>query len=100
MHNENSQKSKQPPPSGMVLVQLEDFRRLEEKQDEILNLLKSRAANSSDTGEYITEEQAKDIFPRGSTWFWMKRKAGLPFKKVGQTVYYKRADLQKLIDHE
>ena len=99
MSIENKNSEKKPQSSGMILVQLEDFRRLEEKQDEILNLLKGNNHPSSVTDDFLTEDKAKEIFPRGSTWFWNKRKSGeLPFSKVGQTVYYKREDLLKLIN--
>lgn len=65
------------------------------KQDQILQLLTNKTESLS---EYITEEEAKSIINRGSTWFWNQRKAGfLDYRKVGQTVYYKRESIINIV---
>ena len=47
---------------------------------------------------YITEQEAKTMLGRGTTWFWELRKAGLPHSKLGGQVYYKRKDLLELLE--
>ncbi len=79
------------------LISEEVLDKLVSQQEEILNILKGGFQNQPDD-DYITEDDAKKMYPRGTTWFWNKRKSGeLQFYKLGQTVYYKRADLLNLI---
>jgi hypothetical protein len=56
--------------------------------------------HSGTLGDFITEEKAKEIIGRGTTWFWNKRKSGeLPGKKAAGRWYYKLMDIDKLIDN-
>jgi hypothetical protein len=56
--------------------------------------------HSRTLGEFITEEKAKEILSRGTTWFWNKRKSGeLPGKKAAGRWYYKSTDLNKYIEN-
>ena len=36
--------------------------------------------------DYVSERDAKKMLKRGTTWFWEKRKKGLPSFKVGGEV--------------
>ena len=49
-------------------------------------------------GDYISEQDAKELFKRGTTWFWNLRKQGLPYSKLGGEVYYRRSDLKEWLD--
>ncbi|MBT3802350.1 MAG: hypothetical protein HOD63_07990 [Bacteroidetes bacterium] len=36
---------------------------------------------------------------KGTTWFWQKRRDGeLNFRKVGNKIYYKLSDIEKLFE--
>lgn len=50
--------------------------------------------------DYISEQDAKKLLARGTTWFWERRKMGLPFFKLGAEVYYKKNDLLTLIQNQ
>jgi len=50
--------------------------------------------------EFISERNAKKILDKGTTWFWSRRKTGLPFYKLGGEVYYKMVDLNRLFENE
>lgn len=47
---------------------------------------------------WLTEQEAKELLGKGTTWFWERRNSGeLPYQKVGKTVHYKRSDLMALL---
>lgn len=49
-------------------------------------------------GDYITEDEAKKLLSRKTTWFWGMRKDGnLKFSKVGNRIYYLKHDIINLI---
>lgn len=50
-------------------------------------------------GDYLTEKQAQKLLGRKTSWFWEMRKRGkLKFSKVGNKIFYSKADLIKFID--
>ena len=50
-------------------------------------------------GDYIVEADAKQMLNKKTTWFWRMRTTGmLPAAKVGGKNYYRRNDIQKLLD--
>jgi len=50
-------------------------------------------------GDYIVEADAKVMLNKKTTWFWKMRQSGfLPASKVGGKNYYRRQDIQKLLD--
>lgn len=50
--------------------------------------------------DFITEEKAREMIGRGTTWFWNKRKSGeLPGKKAAGRWYYKVTDIIKYIEN-
>lgn len=72
-----------------------------EKLNEILERLKSledqiKSKSSPSISDYISEQEARKKFHRGTTWFWDLRKSGFPYTKLGGQVYYK---LQDLVDY-
>lgn len=51
-------------------------------------------------GGYIVEADAKLLLKKKTTWFWKMRTSGsLPASKVGGKNYYRREDIQKLLDN-
>jgi len=49
--------------------------------------------------DYVTEQEAKKLLKRGTTWFWELRRTGLPYSKLGGQVYYKMSDLKALLEN-
>jgi hypothetical protein len=83
--------------NSLLIIPEEFLKQINDKQDEIIELLKDKNINSSP--EFITEAEAKEIFKRKSTWFWQMRKAGvLPFSKIGKSIYYSSSDLKALLE--
>ena len=70
-----------------------DFIRILKKLEDI----ESRLNPPVSVYDYVSERDAKKMLKRGTTWFWEKRKKGLPSFKVGGEVYYKKNDLLTLI---
>ena len=75
----------------------ENFNRLEKKLDQ---LLQQGPIKSSDSlGQFISEEKAKELLGRGTTWFYYQRRDGrLKSYKVGSSVFYQLKDLENLIE--
>lgn len=76
------------------------LKELSNSQMRILEILeaKGRKVDEEDLGDYVTEETARKLFGRKTTWLWQMRKSGrLPYSKVGNKVYYMRSELIDLI---
>jgi hypothetical protein len=69
--------------TGLILAKLD---LIEEK------LIQQHEAEISD---FISEHEAKQLFKRGTTWFWNLRRCGFPFTKLGGEVYYQKKDMLK-----
>jgi hypothetical protein len=99
MHHSHSP----PTPTGILYtISEEHLKRIEEiyqKQDQILHLLKKITTPDPLQG-YISEDDARARFKRGTTWFWTKRQEGLQSIKVGATNYYLVEDLIKFFGAE
>jgi hypothetical protein len=66
------------------------------KQDRILELLETK--KDATLSGFVTEKQAMGIVNKKATWFWQMRKTGqLSYKKIGQTIYYSKEDLNSLL---
>ena len=48
--------------------------------------------------DYISEQDAKKILNRGTTWFWELRKSGFPHTKVGGQAYYLKTDIVSYLE--
>ena len=48
--------------------------------------------------DYVSEQNAKKLLNRGTTWFWELRKSGFPHTKVGGQVYYLKSDLVSYLE--
>jgi len=53
----------------------------------------NKIERQTSVSDYISEQDAKKLLARGTTWFWERRKMGLPFFKLGAEVYYLKTDL-------
>jgi hypothetical protein len=84
---------------ALILVPQNFLEGMAETQKQILEHLKKIKPSDENVGDYISEVQAKKLLKKKTTWFWNKRTCGeLPFTKVGNTIYYSKADIQKLFD--
>lgn len=54
--------------------------------------------DSANLEDFISEADARELFTRGTTWFWTLRQQGLPYTKMGGQVYYKKSDLYEYLD--
>lgn len=71
--------------------------KLNEKQDQIINLLKT--TESENQNEFLTEKEARGILQKKTTWFWQMRKNGvLPFRKIGKSIYYSKKEINQLLE--
>lgn len=87
-----------PQKTNLVLVPEYFLETLIHRQDKILNLLEANRPNH--LNGYITEKEAINLLHKKATWFWqMRRSQKLPFKKVGNTVYYLLSDINSLIEN-
>jgi hypothetical protein len=68
-----------------------EIRKISRKLDSIEKLL--IVENPSQLDDFISEEVAKKILKRGTTWFWELRKSGFPYSKLGGQVFYNKKDL-------
>lgn len=71
---------------------------INEKQDKIISLLQeSKLGNQND---FITENEAKELLHKKSTWFWQMRKDKiLPFRKIGKSIYYSKNEINQLLEN-
>ena len=95
----NRSNTKQIEAKTMVLVPQETLTQLIAGQERILRVLSERTDKQDSIGDYISENDAKKILGRKSTWFWTLRKKGkLAFTKVGNKIFYSRADILSFIE--
>jgi predicted DNA-binding transcriptional regulator AlpA len=71
--------------------------KLNEKQDQIIDLLKS--TEHQNQNEFLTEKAARELLQKKTTWFWQMRKDGLlPFRKIGKSIYYSKKEINQLLE--
>ncbi len=72
--------------------------KLNEKQDQIIDLLKSTDKLSQN--EFLTEKEARELLQKKTTWLWQMRKEGLlPFRKIGKSIYYSKKEINQLLEN-
>ena len=72
--------------------------KLNEKQDQIIDLLKS--SDKLNQNEFLTEKEARELLQKKTTWFWKMRKDGLlPFRKIGKSIYYSKKEINQLLEN-
>ena len=86
--------------SGALMLVPQNFLdNITETQRKILEQIRKLKPTETTVGDYISEPQAKKLLKKGTTWFWNKRTSKeLPFTKVGNTIYYSKADIERLFD--
>lgn len=85
--------------TNLVLVPIQ----LVDEIKQLINELKANQNSKSDSvkvlGEFISENDARKLLDRKTTWFYEQRRSGrLRFSKVGSKVYYKQEDLFNLLN--
>jgi hypothetical protein len=65
------------------------------KLDKIEKKLSKEQKNLSD---YISEDDAKVLLKRETTWFWNLRQKGFPHTKMGGKNYYLKQNFIKLLE--
>ena len=84
---------------GIYIVPEDILDNLVAKQDRILEILDGK--REATLNGFISEKDAIGIVNKKTTWFWQMRKTGqLPFKKIGQTIYYSKDDLNSLLQSQ
>lgn len=84
---------------SLILVPQSFLDELKEQQGKIISLLEKERPNSI-PGDYILEKEAQDLLGRRTTWFWHMRNTGqLAYTKVGNRIFYAKADIQRLLDN-
>jgi hypothetical protein len=82
--------------NSICIIPEEILDSLVSKQDRILELLEVH--KDATLNGFISEKQAIEKVNKKSTWFWQMRKTGqLPYKKIGQTIYYSTDDINSLL---
>jgi hypothetical protein len=83
-----------------ILVPKSWMREVLADQKKILAILENTGnGNSNMLGDYISEVEAKKLLGKKQTWFWNMRTSGmLASSKVGNKVYYLRADILNLLN--
>jgi len=90
------------PPQSVAVVTVEQFQKLDEKINKILEAINSGSTNplSKVHDEYIKKEDAMELLGKKTTWMWEKEREGLlkPYK-IGRKTLYKLNDLRELIEN-
>ena len=99
MYDHNKQHEKKEP--SFFIVPTEFLKSIAEGNERILSILTNGGLDSENAiGGFISENEAKKLLNKKTTWFWNMRKSGeLAFSKVGGTNYYRKADLLKLLEN-
>ena len=88
-----------------VIIPKEQLDSIQKNQEQILLMLQNNSNHkipqeSLVQGKYMPETKAKELFGKGTTWFWQMRKAGhLRFTKVGNKIYYHVDDIEMLFNN-
>ena len=73
----------------MILADQSRLDRIEAFLVELKMLVQESTLSQGAIGKYVSEEQAKKILGKSTTWLWEQRKSGsIGFSKIGSTNYY------------
>lgn len=88
---------------SLVLIPKELLDKIISNQELLINKINKLFSLKTNTGEnfkYISEADAQKLLNKKSTWFWKQRTEGkLAYTKVGNTIYYKKEDINKLFEN-
>jgi hypothetical protein len=87
--------------SKFAIVSIDWMEEMMRKVDKLTEaILKSPSREAEPLGGYISEQEAKHLLSKGTTWFWNMKKAGkLKGKKAGNRWYYKRSEILGFIEN-
>lgn len=84
-----------------VMLPAEEYEEILKMTKEIHRHLFDKPSQPRVLNDYIAESDAQKEYGRKTTWFWTQRKKGkLPYKKLGNRIYYQKADLLNLFEAE
>lgn len=84
-----------------VILPAEEYEVIFKMTKEIHEHLLVKNSSPKLLNDFISEEDAKKEFGRKTTWFWTQRRNGrLSPKRLGNRIYYLKADLLKLFEEE
>lgn len=96
-------KNRNQPSQGVAVVTVEQFQKLDEKMNRILEALNSGPKNSTHAilNEYMKKEDAMEILDKKATWMWEKEGEGLlvPYKIGKGSTFYKVQNIIDLIEN-
>ncbi len=74
---------------------------LEDKVNTLINLVRRMpTTHNTNLGDWLTEEQAKELLGRSTTWLWELRKMNkVEWKKVRGSNYYNYNSILKFIEN-
>jgi len=84
----------------MVIIPKKQLDEIQKTQSEILKKLNQLSSTDKKVNKkYISENEAKEILGKKTTWFWLQRTNGvLQYSKVGNQIFYKLEDIEKLFE--
>ena len=86
----------------LTIIPEKELQAIKSSQEKILKLLETLHSQKSDPAagfKYISEEKAKELLGKKTTWFWQQRTKGLlSFSKVGNSIFYLQSDITELLD--
>lgn len=83
-----------------AIVPYEKMDELFEKVERLNEAISMVKTDKGVLGDYITEQEAKQLLSKATTWFWNKRQSEeLVGRKAGNKWYYKRSDILKFIEN-
>lgn len=83
-----------------VMLPREEYEKILKMTKVIYDRMAETRTSPKILDDYISESDAKKEFNRQTTWFWTQRQNGLAFRRLGNRVYYLKADLLKLFEEE
>lgn len=80
---------------------LKELEKLNRKIDRIGSMVQAMpTTHHTDLGDWLTEEQAKELLQLGTTSLWeLRKRKKITFSKVGNRVYYDRKSIVNFIEH-
>lgn len=77
-----------------------ELQRLERKIDRIASIVEGiPSTHRTDLGEWLTEEQARELLQRGATSLWdLRKRKKITASKIGNRTYYERQSIINYIE--
>lgn len=74
--------------------------RLESKMNTLISIVRQiPIKHNTDLGEWLTEEQVRELLQRGATSLWdLRKRKKIKFSKIGNRTYYDRKSILDFIE--